>query len=315
MGYAPAFWYKRDAVAEPDFTDELIARIRALSRPMDPVPTELSSRLTRMRRLGAVLFDVYGTLFVSGSGDIGEVAGAQNQAALAEALRAAGLAGDLEKAAAAGSQALSARLAAAQEARRREGIEYPEVEIQSVWREVLADLGQQGLIHGEISRGAAERVAVEYECRVNPVWPMPGLRDLLEHLRAKGLVLGLVSNAQFYTPLLFNALLGHSPEGLGFDPFLCIWSCALREAKPSARLLERALTVLEERHGVPPRRTLCVGNDLLNDIRPAAQCGCRTALFAGDARSVRLRKDDERCAGLEPDAVVTDLRELVELVG
>jgi putative hydrolase of the HAD superfamily len=55
-----------------------------------------------------------------------------------------------------------------------------------------------------------------------------------------------------------------------------------------------------------------VGNDMLKDIWPAARLGCKTALFAGDRRSLRLREDDERCRELEPDLVVDDLSQLAQ---
>ena len=55
-----------------------------------------------------------------------------------------------------------------------------------------------------------------------------------------------------------------------------------------------------------------VGNDMLNDIASAAKVGLRTALFAGDARSLRWRKGDERVEGVVPDLVLTDLLQLVD---
>ena len=41
-----------------------------------------------------------------------------------------------------------------------------------------------------------------------------------------------------------------------------------------------------------------------------ARAGLRTALFAGDARSLRLRRDDPRCAAVCPDLVLTGLSQL-----
>ena len=49
---------------------------------------------------------------------------------------------------------------------------------------------------------------------------------------------------------------------------------------------------------------------MLKDVWTAAQAGCRTALFAGDERSLRLRKDDPRTQGLRPDVVLTELVQL-----
>jgi putative hydrolase of the HAD superfamily len=66
--------------------------------------------------------------------------------------------------------------------------------------------------------------------------------------------------------------------------------------------------------GIQPVAVLYVGNDMLNDIYPANAIGFQTALFAGDRRSLRLRKDDPRCAALSPDLVVTDLGQLEQYI-
>ena len=127
-------------------------------------------------------------------------------------------------------------------------------------------------------------------------------------MRRQGLVLGLVSNAQFYTPLMFHALLGESLTTLGFDPSACAFSYQMHEAKPSTGIFQRALEALAVQQGIRPAQTLYVGNDMLKDIWPAHRLGCRTVLFAGDRRSLRLREHDERCASVKPDYVINDLR-------
>jgi putative hydrolase of the HAD superfamily len=67
--------------------------------------------------------------------------------------------------------------------------------------------------------------------------------------------------------------------------------------------------------GIAAESALYVGNDLRNDIQPAAQAGFRTALFAGDRRSLRLHRDDQQCRDLSPDWVVTDLGQLAAAAG
>jgi putative hydrolase of the HAD superfamily len=61
-----------------------------------------------------------------------------------------------------------------------------------------------------------------------------------------------------------------------------------------------------------PDQVLYVGNDMRNDICPAAATGFHTALFAGDKRSLRLREDDRKCARTRPDIIITDLMQLLE---
>jgi putative hydrolase of the HAD superfamily len=290
-------------------TTQLIERIRSLSRPLAPRPTGHPTRLLRLAGIRAVVFDVYGTLFVSGSGDIGTAKAEVDALALHRALRDVGVEGPGTPAEALLRPAIERDHA---ELRAR-GVGYPEVDIVEIWRRVVA--GLQGENRGTAPTTEQLRaLAVEYECLANPIWPMPGLKETLSGLSARGLAMGIVSNAQFFTPLLFPALLGADLEDLGLEPELCVWSYWLREAKPSARLFEELLARLRAHHGIVAGETLYVGNDRLNDIWPARELGLRTALFAGDARSLRLREDDARCQDAEPDVVIDDLRQLLQIV-
>jgi putative hydrolase of the HAD superfamily len=164
------------------------------------------------------------------------------------------------------------------------------------------------------TRDVIEALAIEYECRVNPTWPMPDLLPMLAALRQRGIKLGIISNAQFFTPLLFEALTDRTLAQLGFDEALCVYSFDRLEAKPSTALYERAAARLRERENIQPAQTLYLGNDMLNDITPARQVGFRTALFAGDKRSLRLRSDDLRIAGIRPDRTITALASLPPLL-
>ena len=125
--------------------------------------------------------------------------------------------------------------------------------------------------------------------------------------------MGIISNAQFYTLYLFDWFLNGEPKDLGFVAELIFLSYRLKHAKPSAKLFEMAVEKL--RHmGIPNSSVLYVGNDMLNDILPADKVGFRTALFAGDARSLRMREDDSRIAGLSPDVIITDLSQVDDCV-
>ncbi|MEM1063656.1 MAG: hypothetical protein AAGJ97_15130, partial [Planctomycetota bacterium] len=60
------------------------------SMPLEPKPTGVEPRLPEIAGIKAVLFDVYGTLFVSGSGDVGTAAASKGDAVL-KAFAAVGL--------------------------------------------------------------------------------------------------------------------------------------------------------------------------------------------------------------------------------
>ena len=293
---------------------ELVRRIRDLSRPLEPLPTEYAEKMSHLENIQAVLFDVYGTLFVSGSGDISLAALRNDAAVLSEALAAAGFEGRLGEAAERGAQVFLKSIGDAHAKRRGEGVAHPEVQIRAIWQSVLQVLEGDGLLTEPITFENVARLAVEYECRVNPVWPMPGAADILSSLHQRRKRLGTVSNAQFYTPLLFEVFFDKTLPELGFDLTLCAWSYQAREAKPSVGLFQEPLARLQREHSIAPENVLYVGNDMLNDILPASQLGCKTCLFAGDARSLRLREDDERCGSLAPDLIINDLSALVEAI-
>ena len=295
-------------------TSQLIDHIRRLSGPMEPQATGLAERLQPLHNIRAVLFDIYGTLFISGTGDISLARAMSNEQALMEALRFAGFSGALEQAGAAGTEYLLQAIQDSHDVMRTKGISSPEVDIRQEWTTVLSRLQTEKLLRGDIDAEAVTKLSVDYECRVNPIWPMPDLEETLKHMRKQECLLGIVSNAQFYTQLLFPAFLKDSFEGLGFEPHLCAWSFEHLEAKPSVRLFQGIIERLHKEHGIAPQDTLYVGNDMLNDMWPAAQLGLKTALFAGDRRSLRLREDDERCQGLEPDLVITKLPQLLTAI-
>jgi putative hydrolase of the HAD superfamily len=183
---------------------------------------------------------------------------------------------------------------------KQQGIDFPEVEIDRIWCRVLNNRNMKQI----------REFAIAFECIVNPVYPMPNLKKTLLKCREKGLLMGIVSNAQFFTPLLFEWFLKSQPPGLGFHPELTLYSFRFGYAKPSLRLFRRAARKASAM-GIDRQSILYVGNDMLNDIYTAERCGFKTALFAGDKRSLRLRTEDPRCHDLSPDVVVTDLVQLL----
>jgi len=285
---------------------------KSLCRPLDPLPTGQPTVLAELPGIRAVMFDLYGTLFISGSGDVGSASDESHEAALAEAFGAIGLKplGPIHRALEYRVQMIKFQHAEA----RAAGVNYPEVDIVEVWRGVMARLGNDGVVPPKtLGQTDLERLAVHYEARSNPVWPMPGVKECLRCLTKKGLTLGIISNAQFFTLELFVALLGGGPEDWGFSPELLYYSYQHGRAKPGLDLHRMAAEALLRRE-IEPSQVVYVGNDMINDLLPASQIGFRTALFAGDSRSLRLRQGDPRLDGITADLVLGSLSELNECV-
>lgn len=275
------------------------------SEALDPQATKIAPDLPPITGIRSVVFDIYGTLLISGSGDIGITDALQKEDALRQLLTEFGLP------APPGVSSLTQHLVdliQADHARSRaNGIEFPEVEIREIWATLLTGEPEEP----PPTSDQIEALAVAYENATNPVWPMPGAGELLHALQDRELSLGIVSNAQFYTPLLFEAFFEADLGQLGFDPDLSFFSYQHRQGKPGTWLYEQLRDALAAR-GISPEETLYVGNDALKDIHPAASLGFRTALFAGDQRSLRLRADYPDL--LHPDATVTTLPQVLELL-
>ena len=290
-------------------TDSLIDVIRGRCQPMQPIPTGMPAEPNSLTGVRAVLFDIYGTMLISGVGDISLQESGSCESAFREALVASGVpAADAGRAEPAW---LPETIERHKSERLTTGVESPEVDIESVWGDVLSRLELDRSLRDAVD---IPRLAVEYECRVNPVWPMPGLVECLAGLRAAGLRLGVISNAQSMTPLLFEALTGCSLAQLGFDPGLLFYSYRYGESKPGPRMFDAAVEALAG-EGVSPAEAVFVGNDMLNDVWGAARRQFQTVLFAGDRRSLRLREGDPRVGEVQPNAVITELVSLCECLG
>jgi putative hydrolase of the HAD superfamily len=291
--------------------NEHIAIIRQLSQPVEPLATGESAVLKKLNNIEAVLFDVYGTLFVSSSGDLGSSPEDSHGKAFCEALADSDLV--FSASGVTGVQCLHDNIRKSQESSKQQGVEYPEVDIVEVWRGTLKTLQAAGHLTGYSNKTDVATISLKFEMQTNPVWPMPGAAQCLTELSSRGVRLGLVSNGQWFSLLLFPSLLGGEIEAFGIAHELQYWSFTYGRAKPGDFLFREAAGALAARQ-IKPEYTLYVGNDMLNDILPASAIGFRTALFAGDRRSLRRRSDDPRVASVAPDIVANTLREVLQCV-
>jgi len=237
----------------------------------------------------AALFDIYGTLISSGAGSLHEQSRRKSIPASEQAGRR--MIPEREFATLSGQEnpdcprELSSLQGLLRElpmavAKARAFLEversHPEIVIERVLQARFPGLG----------RATAMRLVIGFETLANPCAPMPGALGTLEKLRAAGIKLGIVSNAQFYTPLYLEAFFGAPPKTLGFEEELSFFSFEIGHAKPGKKLFELAISALLAL-GIGPNDTAVIGNSYPNDIRFPAERGFRTVLFAGDELSFR----------------------------
>lgn len=281
-----------------------VLRVRA---PLTQRPTTVDPQLRLLPDVRVVIFDVYGTLVISGSGDVGSVDPMDHSEQMTQSLREVGLLDFVAQQPT--MEMLHEEIRRMNEQRRSEGCPKPEVDIVEVWRRVLE---RCGLARDQQPIAKLVELAAQYEARANPTWPMPGSSELLATLGSARMPMGIVSNAQVFTPPLVEDLLGSEKlEQAGFDLDFCFFSNRFRQSKPGPRLFD-SLREAFKRRGILPYEAVYVGNDMLNDVWAASQAGLKTAWFAGDLRSMRAREDDPRCQSLRPDVVLTSLMQLLE---
>ena len=287
--------------------------MRNYTQELQPIGTSAKPKLKKLKNIKALIFDIYGTLFQSAAGDIslasknGKV---EREKIVRDCLDAVGFMINDDKTEMA--ELYLDTIRAEQDIKRDSGVAYPEVDILDVWEDLLGQLEAYELIKGRVTRKKLELLAIYYEVKMNPCYPMPGVLDVLEQALDKRLYLGVISNAQMYTPLLFEAFFEDDMEALGFEDMLCIWSYEHGMAKPGRELYEICAERLLALDDVRPNQVLYIGNDMRNDIWPASEIGFKTGLFAGDERSYRKRKGDKDVAHVKPDIVITELEQIAE---
>ena len=203
------------------------------------------------------------------------------------------------------------------------GAVLPEVRVEEVWSVIVMMLKRNGYdVSAHLPDGAAEADFARYLAFTYNFLSMgrelyPGAADALKRLKENNIVLGILSDAQFYTPVDLTLLLRDQSGGKVddwnelFDTDLTFLSCEYGFVKPSETLFRRLFDALYE-YQILPAQTVFVGNDLLIDINPAATLGMRTALFCGD--DVMVFGGGEGGEDIVPDIVFEKWEELPDLI-
>ena len=134
----------------------------------------------------------------------------------------------------------------------------------------------------------------------------PGARETLQTLRTAGYRLALLANHNC------DRVFQRTVDYLGIRDFfdLCLTSGAVEYRKPDSRFFQIVL----DRWDALPYEVVVVGDSLAHDIRGGLELGAQTVLVA-DTGDPQVAHDNARLTQhIVPDAVVTDLRDLPEIV-
>ena len=299
---------------------EYINKYLSESAVMDPYPTGLEPKYSIDSTIKAVVFDIYGTIIISASGDIDEsVISAEN---LRTAMDASGimLSDSLTDSRAVFTEMLDSfkgEINRVHREGRTETRPYPEVDILKIWETILYDFRDKNALNFNGSL-CVRCFTFIFELLSNNIFPMPGMKEIINTLAEKKMPLGIISNAQFYTPVILNYFLNSTitedEEIKPFDKDLTIFSYRHMRSKPDRYLFEMLRDNCKSKYKIMPSEILFVGNDMFRDIVPGHKVGFKTALFAGDSRSLKLRKEKPEVADVSPDYIITGLNQILKIV-
>jgi hypothetical protein len=202
------------------------------------------------------------------------------------------------------------------------GERHPEAAAERVWESILKKLLQKEYKFDAGFFGAlneySRKVAYFFHASLQGTAAQPGAAAALRRVKDAGLLQGLLADGQCFTPVQLARGLaaqdGDSDPGALLDDRLCVLSHEVKARKPSERLFRRAVDALAER-GVEPEETLHVGSRLGLDLAPAKKLGLRTALYAGDKASLQATPDQLREPARRPDVLLTELEQIAEVIG
>jgi len=202
------------------------------------------------------------------------------------------------------------------------GEKCPEVGSDRVWEAIIKKLLQKDYkfdtgFYGSLNE-FSRKVAWFFHASLQGSACYPGAAEALRHVRARGLVQGLLADGQCFTTMHLQRGLKAQPAAprLGdvFHADRITLSHEVRGRKPSERLFRAAVEPLLAQ-GLEPGQVLHVGSRLTQDILPARRLGLRTALFAGDKASLQANPEQLKEAAYRPDVLLTELNQLTEVVG
>ncbi len=289
-------------------------------------PVDYPSKTQRLYDIRAVICDVYGTLVNYWSEDFADTQ--RKESALLRSFRKVadhfGMLPSLTAVNPADPPEKTLRdfyhglISLKQEQAAKRDPAFPEILIEEIWELIITLLKRNGFEpsfdNKESGRDFSRKIAWFYNFHALGRQLYPNAVDALDALKKKNMILGLLSNAQFYTPIDLTLMIRDQSNGKIddifelFDVDLTFFSYEYQVAKPNLLLFRRLYDALYE-FQILPEQTLFIGNDLSIDIAPAQEVKMKTALFTGDRRSMYVHD----CAGkVVPDITFSDWTDLIE---
>ncbi|MCS6865636.1 MAG: HAD hydrolase-like protein [Gemmataceae bacterium] len=201
------------------------------------------------------------------------------------------------------------------------GEKYPEIPTEKIWDDIVKKLQQKDYRFDAATYGSLDdytkKIAYFYHASIQGAGAYPGASDALRLVADRGVMQGLLADGQCFTCAQLQRCLHQQDPSLDINhhlpPAWRIISVEKKARKPSDTLFKAAVAVAATK-GISPSEILHIGSNLTRDIAPAKKHGFRTALFAGDKNSLAATPEQLLDPTTRPDALITELPQVVELI-
>ncbi|MCI0703786.1 MAG: HAD hydrolase-like protein [Planctomycetia bacterium] len=198
---------------------------------------------------------------------------------------------------------------------------FPEVQVERVWDDIVKKLFQKeytfdAALYGSMNE-YVKKIAYFYHASIQGSAAYPGAVEAMKLLEDRKVTQGLLGDGQCFTVGQLQRCLKQQEPDFDLNAVipsaLRIISAEKKARKPSDTLF-KSVTAAIGAKGLSPAEVLHVGSNLARDIGPAKKHGFRTALFAGDKNSLAATPEQLQDPALRPDAMITELPQVLELI-
>ncbi|MEY2725497.1 MAG: hypothetical protein RLZZ458_1364 [Planctomycetota bacterium] len=199
--------------------------------------------------------------------------------------------------------------------------DFTEVNLVDVWLALTEKLFEKNYIIDEEQYGDvgefAEKVAYFFHSSLQGLEARPGSAAALADVSGRGLLQGLLADAQPFTFVQFLrevAADGPLPPLYElFTPSTLLFSTAFGIRKPSRGLFQKAVDQLRG-EGIRSEEILHISCRLMTDLVPAKAVGMKTALLVTERSGLELSMDVLKAPETRPDRLLTDLSQISSVI-
>jgi FMN phosphatase YigB (HAD superfamily) len=197
----------------------------------------------------------------------------------------------------------------------------PEIDSAVIWQTILERLTRKDYTWDEGFYGDLEalsrKVAWFFHASLQGHAAAPNALAALKHVQSASCEQGLVGDAQCFTLVQLARALRSAGSSARLSKLVssgCISLSVEVGARHPAEALFKPVLLYLAKSGIMPGECLHVAASLREELAVARGLGLRTALYAGDASSLRASAADVKDPALRPDRILTDLRQIRQIV-